>query len=318
MDKEIKPEDRQTTTDLDVIIKDNLRQFDIEQPDIPDNTPPAVPAPPPEDKKKTEEPPAAPPKRRFADHDKAEEGYAHAHAQNTRLAQENSDLKKQLGKYQTDESRIKAQSDMQEYEDLVFLRRSKMLDDIDALDPEMPNYKTEVAKLQAKADREIIEEGQKRFSKPSSAPQPPQEEAPVPPAAPDQPVPPDPDNDKVREYAVSVITKPEIGLKADDPLFWTYASQAPTHDDQGKQLSIDEQIVWAVEQRNKTLTPYLPKKDPQKEIEDAAAAAGAHQAAEQPLGRGGSQRTVPDNSGGADQKFSLADAIDSGLERRRL
>ncbi|MEN6421316.1 MAG: hypothetical protein ABFD76_05155 [Smithella sp.] len=318
MDKGIKPEEQQTTTDLDVIIKDNLRQFDIEQPDIPGNTPPAVPAAPPEDKKKTDQPPAEPPKRRFADHDKAEEGYAHVQAQNTRLAQENSDLKKKLGKYQDDETQAQAQSDLKEYEDLCALRRNKLLEDISALDPDSSDYNFQVAKLQAGADRDIMEEGQKRLSKPST-PQPPKEEAPLPPAAPDQPVPPETNDDKVRDYAVSVITKPEIGLKADDPLFWTFAAQAPTHDDQGTRLSIDEQIAWAVEQRNKTLTPYLPPKDPQKEINDAAAAAGAHQAAEQPLGRGGGQRTVPDNSGAAaDQKFSLADAIDSGLERRRL
>ena len=48
------------------------------------------------------------------------------------------------------------------------------------------------------------------------------------------------------QYASARISQPDIGLDADDPLFWLFAGQAPIATDAGDPLPLDDQVEWAL------------------------------------------------------------------------
>ena len=314
-DKNLNTNDQQTTQDLDVIIKDGLQQFDIDAaPAAPDDAP-SSPAPAVE--KKTEEPEPDPNKKkyRFKSQDEAENGYTHVQGEKTRLELKVKELEKELGKKQEVENQQATDKAMQDFEALAAFRRAKLLADIKELDPDNPQYENNVAKLQAKADADILTQSQKVFVQP--APPPPAATKPTP-GSTASPAPSDTETNesKVVKYTESVITKPEIGLAPDDKYFWFCASQAPKEDDKGNPLTLDQQIQWAVDQTKQYHSQINPQIDPQKKIDDAAAAAHEIQNQELPLGRAATSAPIP---GAAENKqISLSDAIDSANNLRRL
>jgi len=310
----------QTTPDLDLIIKEGLTQFDMTD---------ELSAAEPEDDSKEKGPAAdqsaasadnagASEIKRFTNHDEAEKGYKNLQAEYTRVTQHNKELTGKLTAQEQAEKQKQAEETVSaKFETFATERRTKLLDEIDALDPDAPDYRTQVAKAQARADKAILLAG-RSFN--TSAAQPatpveavaaanPDREA----AAPDASV---PDKEKVRNYVREKIAAPEIGgLDPDDTLFWMYASHAPVQDADGKNLSLDDQIQWAVEQTKTYHSKIIPR-DPKQDIDTAVQNANANQRIDMPLGRASSG--APPADPGKSAPVSLSDAIDEANNRRRL
>lgn len=66
---------------------------------------------------------------------------------------------------------------------------------------------------------------------------------------------------QVAAYVQQRITRMEVGLEPDDPLFWLYAGQAPIKNEAGDNLPLHIQINWAVGKtrsyHTKILTCYI-------------------------------------------------------------
>lgn len=317
--------DEQTTQDLDVIMKEGLQQFEITTEDnaaAPDNDKGASPDVNEEKKAAAAEAAAAAAKtaKRFKGHDEAEQGYKDLQAKETRTAMENAELKKQLAAQEAADKQKKDAETVAsattnaaaKFEVFATERRTKLLDEIDALDPDAKDYRSKVAAAQARADRDILTAGQKVAAAAHISVE-------APPVKKDPPATetkPTYTADQVTDYTRKVISDTKIGLEPDDVLFWNYAGKAPAKDEQGNALTLDQQIDWAVAQTKQYHSKINPQ-DPKQEIADAAKTAAANQRNEMPLGRassGAPAKTDPDN----DKPFSLGDAVEAANDQRRL
>jgi hypothetical protein len=311
----------QTTPDLGAIMQEGLQQFDV--------TPEPPAAEPKDDKQsspdatakaptaavKDSSPAPTPDAKRFTDQDEAEKGYRNLLAEFTRVSQKNKELTGILTTQQQAEQQQKVEeSATQSFEAFAIDRRTKLLDEIDALDPDAPDYRKQVASAQARTDRDILQASMKYASiaglptTPATTPAP---AAPTP-----APSGNEPSTEQITAYVREAITAPEIGLAADDILFWNYAAQAPDKDVNGKSIPLDEQIRWAVEQTQSYHAKINPN-DKTKEISAAASTAAANSRKEMPLGRA-SSGAPPPSTGDDNTPVSLNDAIDSANNLRRL
>jgi len=309
----------QTTPDLDAIMQEGLQQFDVT---------PEPPAAEPKDDKQpspdaTAKAPAAPAKdsspapapdaKRFTDQEEAEKGYRNLFAEFTRVSQKNKELTGILtAQQQTEQQQKVEEKATQDFETFATERRTKLLDEIDALDPDSADYRKQVASAQARTDRDILQASMKYASIASLPTTPAITPAPAAPA----PSGNEPSTDQITAYVREAITAPEIGLAADDILFWNYAAQAPDKDVNGKSIPLDEQIRWAVEQTQSYHAKINPN-DKSKEISDAAKTAAANSRREMPIGRA-SSGAPPPSAGDENTPVSLNDAIDSANNLRRL
>jgi len=183
----------------------------------------------------------------------------------------------------------------------------------DALDPDDKDYRTKVAQAQARTDKDILTAGQKIAVAATIT------EAPLPPVKPAAATSADDQNrtGSVVEYTKKIIAAPEIGLDPDDVLFWIFAGQAPDRNAAGKNIPLDEQIKWAVDQTKQYHSKITPPIDKKKEIADAAVVAANNQQAEMPLSRTTARVPVTDDAEN-NKPLSLSDAIDSANDLRRL
>lgn len=318
-------EPTQTTPDLDVIMKEGLKQFDI----------------PPEESKPTVEPiseagtgpaaavtkekedaapapatTAAAETARFKSHDEAEKGYKNLQSELTRVNQQNKELTGKLtAKEQSDQQKLDIETATQEFETFATDLRTKLLNEIDALDPDDKDYRTKVAAAQARADRILATAGQK-LTAAAKTPTTPAPAAPAPNAE-KQTDNAKPTAEQITAYVREKIVTPENGLDKDDVLFWTYAAQAPVKNEAGKDMTLDEQIQWSVEQTKQYHSAITPPIDKSKIIADAAKIAAANQKREMPLGGGGN--AAPARTEGDDNiQVSLSDAVDAANNLRRL
>lgn len=303
--------------DLDVIMKDGLERFDLPSSD--EAAPDARTQSPADDPTKPGPPAGEPPADetasfRFKNHAEAEKGYLHVQQDFTRVSQENAELKKKLTAGEqaaaTQAAEEAAAADFKAY---AAAERKAALDAVNALDPDDPKYLEQVADIQADVDLKIA---RRRLAAPADVLPAQADTTPMPPAssAPDMQQPAaDPSPEAIREYAIQKISAPEIGLKPDDPLFWTYALRAPADDAQGQPLTVDDQIAWAVE---KTLN-YRASIAPATAQSDAEEDAAARAQRDQGLGRAA---TGSPGQGKPSQEaaYSLSDALAAAENMRRL
>ncbi len=316
-------QEKQTTPDNDLgaIMRDGLAQFDITDDAEHDAVAPAsAPASAPGPAAQPTgvpagDPPSPPAPFRFTSHPEAEKGYKHLQADFTRVSQENKTLAEKLSAIEQEKANQAAQSALElEFETFAEQKRMAMLNDIDALEPDDKDYKTQVAKVQARYDKEMFKASQKLI-----LPAVPVEQAPPVPAAPavKHEVPPAGvanEIEQVKAYTREFIAKPENGFKPDDPAFWGYAAQAPDTDEHGNPLTLDDQIRWAMEQ---TETYHASiRSQPSQQSADAAAANRAH--LDMPMGRAASGTPPGPGAKEDNTPYGLSDALADATEARRL
>lgn len=328
----------QTTPDLDQALMDGLSVFDgapvNADTDEPAGQGEAGPAagehpggestPPPDGREATNDPAAMPadqaeamPKPRFKSHAEAEEGYRHLQREKTIADQRAKVLEAELLQIKNAEKRRQEESqEDEEFEAYATQRHMQALADIDALDPDDPDYKKKVAAAWARSQRDIRRWQSVGADKNTGAgapgetaiathPAPGAEGKGVAAAADDVA--------RVRSYANEFIVRE--GLPADDPLFWTFAASAPATDEKGKELPLDDQIRWAISQTKNYHATILGAE--RRRQEEAATARGRDAALRaMPLGRSAAER--PPAGSEPATPISLADALDSALEQRRL
>ena len=189
-------------------------------------------------------------------------------------------------------------------ETFVAETREKTLVAIDELDPDAATYRKEVAKIQAKEEREI-----RAYDREHQLPAP---QAPPPARAPETG--PDPDLQAGIDY-VDAQAK-EAGIDPADALYIRCCQTAPRVDAQGNPLLFKDQVAWAIAE-----TKNYQKAQRDRYLEEqrqAAAGKGrANQETHEFLGRRGAgpsgraaEETIP--------VVSLEDAIRSVQEERKL
>lgn len=337
--------EQQTTPDLDTALMEGLDVFDGAPVDAAEGEPAATVASSPAAEKTTPEPgqaptvatplqgtaaertpggPAATPSARFKSHDEAEEGYRHLQREKTAAEARAKVLEAELLQIKNAERRREDETrEDEEFLDFATQRHLQALADIDALDPDAPDYRKQVAACWAKSQRDIrrwqgagAPSGTERQApgepETTRGAQPQAQTGQAPGAA---GLPPDGDDGvaRVRAYANEFIVRE--GLPENDPLFWVFAANAPTNDDKGQPLPLDDQIRWAMGQTRNYHASILAANRQHQETE---AAARAREAAERsmPLGRSGAAPPAP--SGEPERPLSLSDALDSAMEQRRL
>ena len=298
----------ENTPTLDVIMREGLEQFDVTTPNIPQGAPDinnpdaGLSAPVQQDDALPAAPAASPP---AVDADlPLDQRYKNLQAAFTRTAQELADIKAKENSAQEaqrlDEARNLAASEFKSY---AAERRAALLTEIDALDPDMDDFRVQVAKLQAGCDRDIMLAGQKVMSAAPSASAASRTDPPASGA-------PTFTREEILNYVREKVTSPEIGLAPDDKYFWMMCSQAPAQDAQGKKITLDEQIAWAAEQTKQYHAQIAPP-DP--------AQIAAQVNASQPLTRGGGAPPLTPNQGTErDKPMSISEAVEEANNLRRL
>jgi hypothetical protein len=261
------------------------------------------------------------PAPRFKSHEEAEKGYREVQSKATRAEQRAADLEKEnlalkeaRDQARTDAERLAAQA-VARTNVLSFgkERKKQALEAIDALDPDAPDYQDKASELLVQADIDIYDNiQQNRPAAPAG------EKTPAPKASAGE----TPDEEAIaREHLLGRIK--ESGIADDDELFWLFAGQAPSVDEEGKRIEFDRQIEWALE-RTKN---YNSKQETRikESIEKTAGARGRKKQEEEiPLGRGGNPAGPGAPEDGkekpAEEKkpFGLNDAMDFALSARRL
>ena len=256
-------------------------------------------------KNKEDKPPETEP--RFKSHEEAERGYKELQGKTTKAEQKAAELAAELDRIKNagnaEAARTQTRANL-----ITFAtnRRKKALAEIGALDPDAADYEDQSSRILGEVDIDILEY---RESLPNKKPA---EAATKPTVA----TPATDDPGTVAKYVQDLIVKPEIGLEKDDPLFWTFAGQAPIADADGKPILIDDQIKWAVE-KTKSYHNKLRGDNPAQREQEAAARSRNLQEQDLSLGRGGARTVITDRAAEG-KPVSLADAIDGALEQRRL
>jgi DNA-directed RNA polymerase subunit F len=293
---------------------------------------------------KAEEPAAAPPVAlRFKTHEDAERGYRELQGKATRAEQEAAEARRKIAEYeaqhaarQKQEIASAAQSAVDHAIDEYMTERTeKAVEEIEALDPDDPAHRKKVAQIYARRDSDVrkftinpVGKDGKPIAPPSPEPSPsavPEKEAGgerQQPAsdpgttygytaeadAPRAAAPAVPADEQVRREQVREYIDSRANAAAIDPNdeLWVGVSlTTPTRDENGRSLSLDEQIEWTIER-------YKERK--------AAIQARARQASNLPMGEGGRVRSAPEGQAGgsAGGPIGLGDAIARANERRRL
>ena len=308
--------------DLDAIMKEGLEQFEIHEEDLGlDAAAPGsaqeMPTPANQTGSETNTGEERPQEVVVKPPEETQAGDNELQRQVTALTEENQRLAKQLSAKAAAEASeaVKAAEATNDQAFLTFAskRRAQSLDEIDALDPDKPEYRQEVAAAYARADLDIAKKT--RTAAAPADPAPPATEVPdthQPPSAS-----PSPEKMRLFQTVEDFISAPEIGLEKNDLLFWTYANQAPDKDDKGQPIPFRDQVQWAVDQRNQYIS-RVTQGNKTRIADEANRRAEAHQLQEMPLARAAS--TAPAASSGVadDKPVSLADAVDSAKELRRL
>ncbi|MCX5818445.1 MAG: hypothetical protein NT047_00805 [Deltaproteobacteria bacterium] len=251
---------------------------------------------------------------RFKSHPEAERGYKELQGRTTKAEQRAKDAEDELNRIKNADQ-IKADKDVAKAKivDFATERKAQALTAIDELDPEDPEYRKNAAKILSTADIDIFDHYREHGTK---APATAAEEKPVR-GKPAGDTPADDQVDEVYRYTQGKIT--DEGLEPTDPLFWTFAREAPVTDAKGERTPLDTQIAWAVSQ-TKLYHEKIQAKT--KEADEAASKRRVLQKQEQdiPLGRTtmGGGETPAGKTAETDKSVSLADAVESALEQRRL
>jgi hypothetical protein len=253
---------------------------------------------------------------RFTSHGEAERGYKESQKVITSLSEKTKTLEQEnLGLKNAEQRKKDTAAAGQAFEEFATTRNVQALNEIDKLDPDDKDYRKNVAAAWARANRDIREYVAPAPAAPAPAPA---AAAPAGPAASPDPAQVQKDLDEIKNYAGSIISKPENGgFDPNDILFWSIASQAPSVNEKGEPIPLDDQIKWALNQTNKYLSSKGKGMSEADRIAEANRKAEDRARTEMPLGRSASERSaaVRDDE---DRPLSLSDAVTQTLEMRRL
>lgn len=251
---------------------------------------------------------------RFKTHFEAEKGYKNIQAEKTRAEQEKKIIETELAALKfKDIERMQTEATVET--DKTFLeyaitRHEDALAAIDLLDPDDKEYRKKAAEIWAAKDADIYKKG--RELAPIISPE--SRISPV--------VEPGPAVFQEEEVVQTRKTINEFiikeGLKENDPVFWSYATDTPDKDENGNAIELEDQIKWALKQTNNYRASIL-------EEGEALRIAKANEKGEKeklrlvPMGVG-SGKTIPGGKGEAElvKPISMSDAIDFAMEQRRL
>jgi hypothetical protein len=239
---------------------------------------------------------------RFKSQEEAEKGYRHLQAEMTRAKQEAARLRKEMEEAREKAERAqRAEQADEEYENYVTERLEQSYAEIDELDDDDEDYQKKVAKINARAQREISQKqrelygGQDSFARREEAGEPGEPERPEADATAESRTVPAEDRGKI----VLEKTSREGIDPANDPVFAGYAAMAPL------EMGFEEQVEWAID-KTKEYRAGLKTRDTE---------------VEQPLERGGPGRSntlrpqkVPDET----ETTALDRALKDAREMRRL
>ena len=345
MDNVQKPEEMQTTPDLDRMMTDGRPVFtgtaepdgsavsgpaavmepQAAEPPAPKSDPPAAPAEKPavapEKPKPAEETPPAG-DYRFRSHEAAEKAYRLLQSKTTKVEQRLKTLEQGIEEEKRKKrDAITTEAADRQYMEFATGRNEQALNEINDLDPDDPEYQQKAAACWARAHLDI-----RRFQ--PKAPELPEDLQGLPAgpaAAPGTPS-PEPSSDATittRKFVETVLEGSKIGIAKDDPLFWAYAEQSPSADAAGKPLPLKDQIWWAVQKtldyRRRsagTASGGTPPGPPGRTFAPSPAGPAPAAPGGQPMGRSGAFR--PTASPQPASPVSLADAVIHALEMRRL
>ena len=260
--------------------------------------------------------PADPPKFRHKSWEDAEKSYSHAQAKITHISQENARLKKELEERERAEADTRAQEAAAAREKQVADRYEKAMAALQELDEYDPDYKAKAAKVWAECHRDVATVSAASIadqtvtptvspSGEASAPVDDPSGGIVPPEGPSEGEPVDPA--EIRSRISSRMKDQQVApteFDLDDPVFFGFASKAPTHDDSGAPLPFEAQVDWAIAQ---TRSHYQRTK--QRILQTTG----------QPLGRGstGSARPAGEPPPEA-RRVTLNSSVENALNRRKL
>jgi len=255
-------------------------------------------APPAEDETSAKTPPE-PKTFRFKSHEEAERGYRNIQSEKTRAEQKARELEDKLQALtraeQAKEARGKAEDAFVEF---AAERRRKALDAIDALDEEEPEYRKQVARLLAEADRDIHGFDWRQFeATPVETPA----EAPV-------------NEVGQREMVETMALDAGLNHEADLAMFRMVAGRTPEIDEQGRPMNFENQVHWAINE-TKALLQSQRERFMERQKQQASEQNARTLAAEAPMGRSAAVPTVQDKTV---VPRSLDDAVQRAMDSRRL
>lgn len=243
---------------------------------------------------------------RFTSHDEAERGYREAQAALTRAQQELAQIKKRGIDYAVDNPDVAR---------FIADRQARAVEEIDDIDPDDDNFSTQAAEIWLKANRDIAifsagiaaDTGTDAPIAPSTdeqtpvidKTQPPEQQTPPPSPAHDPSAPPE-DTGQLLDRVHSSASALGLENPHDDPVFRGYAVHAPTTDGQ-RQLSLEEQVAWAVKQTMAYREKVASRMRQQQSV---------------PMGRGGSVPAAASPSGRQSAPLTLDGAISRVMTRR--
>lgn len=237
---------------------------------------------------------------RFKSHEEAEKGYKNLQGKLTRIEQKLAAIEKgeqTRSQKEAEERKARTQAEAEtKLNDFAIKRNREMLDEIDGLDPDAPDYRDQAAKLQAKAWMDI-----RQFERSMQTEAPPEENSPTSPAEGGEPPPPDFEAKSAVEQALKAAK-----IKPDDPVFAHYARHVPTQDPDGRPLTLDEQVQKAITWTNNYRASQ--KKQYRQQIEQPLDRANAGR-----RGSGGNKSEKIDT-----EAFTLSDALDAAQRRRTV
>lgn len=263
----------------------------------------------------TDTPDEKPPYPRHKTLEAAEKSYAHAQAKLSQVSAENARIRKEHDELLAKLAETRAKEAAAAREDFTTKRYEQAMTALQALDEYEPEYKAQAAKVWAECHRDIAawkpdggESPPDPITSPTGVASTPTDDPAagiVPAAGPMSEAAPDPEAVRGRIAAIMAengVKESEFGI--DDPVFFGFASKAPSVGEDGSPLPFEAQVSWAVEQAR---GHYQRIKSRIKQQID------------QPMGRSGIATRVAAGAGESPRgRTSLNDIMESALSRRVL
>ncbi len=277
---------------------------------------------------------------RHKSHEEAERSYAHLMSRTTRAEQDNARLRRQL--QDIEDAKKKQQQDQEaarQRDEFVQQKYEEAARAVDELDPDDPEYHTKTARIWADVHRSVdaftpavdssggsdiprasdMVGGQGQQAADAGAASagdgsdPGGESGTTSPASPPDTAAPAEGDDpgdgggytqaEIHQKIDARIGEKTPGFDREDPAFIAFCGRAPTQDEQGRPLSIEDQIDYAIES---TRAHYDKKR---REMLQASA---------QPMDRGASNRGASRQSNAQDQQETFGDIVEAAVASHTL
>lgn len=266
---------------------------------------------------------------RFKTLEDADKSYRHLQSEKTKADLRIKALEEERAAAKTaDAKKAAAEAEDQQFTTFATERNKQALEEINALEPDDPDYTAKAAGCWTRANLAI------RRWKPQDQEDSPAHADGLPVSKPTREDPkPDQESEKTqvdatfttKEFVEGVLENAALGIPKDDPLFWSFAEQSPSVNEDGTPKDMKDQIWWAVERtlnyRRSSASdaaPAAPVNTPDAPAPGSPPASPEHPAPVVPImGRSGAFR--PSSGGDAVRgPVSLAETLDSVMEMRRL